>query len=64
MRKLINNKEKHVIEEMSSKELNNWIKTAESTNVGRFQYKAFRKNKWGIQHKAQKWGKNDLMFRM
>lgn len=35
MRKLINNKEKHVIKEMSSKVLNNWIKTAESTNVGR-----------------------------
>ena len=46
MRKLINNKEKHVTEEMSSKELNNWIKTAESTNVGRFQYNAIRKNKW------------------
>lgn len=49
MRKLINNKEKHVIEEMSSKELNNWIKSARSTNVGRFQYNAIRKkNKWGI----------------
>jgi hypothetical protein len=45
VRKLINNKEKHVIEEMSSKELNNWIKTAGTTNVGRFQYNAIRKNK-------------------
>lgn len=43
MRKLINNKEKHVIEETSSKELNNWIKTAGSTNVGRFQYNAIPK---------------------
>lgn len=47
---------------MSSKELNNWIKSAESINVGRFQYGAIRINKWEIQHKALKLGKNDLMF--
>jgi hypothetical protein len=48
VRKLINNKEKHVIEGMSGKDLKNWIMTAESTNLDRFQYNAIRKNKWGI----------------
>jgi len=48
VRKLINNKEKYVIEEMSSKDLNSWIKTAESTNVDRLQYNVIRKNKWEI----------------
>jgi hypothetical protein len=47
VRKLINNKEKHVTEEMSSKELKNWIKTAVSTNVGRFPYSSIRKKQMG-----------------